>query len=646
MKRLLSALFGAALLSASVATADAATVYFDNSSTNWPGVYTWEFGGPGNDKAGTTTQVTIDGHQLYKVETSYAQIIFRGANGWGQGQTDDITIATGGNNAVYSGGQGSTKKIADIVDDKWVAVGGGDQPVDPSDNPMYIRGSFTGSWSNQAEYMFTKGDDGLYTITTTIMAGGSFKVFQGSWAASWGGPADGNNDNTSTLQTIEAGKSYTLLQGESAKNLYVPANLINVTFTFDPATANLTLSDNGQGELPTDYKWWCAWDFNEEPEGASWSFGHEMEEQTEGTYKIMVDCTDSTSANNFFAIFYGKSATGWDDTNNIRYQPKDVDADQVVTQNQTYPMQQGTSYTWKLGKNGQWTVVVDPRDPNNATISFEYGDSTGEANILINDRTETGYDSKSYAMEALPDTDDDDYTWSGTIGKDDEVMFNIHGVTYSYDPSIINSIEEDEANQNLIIQYPLTEGANYVRFDYDIKVTYNVNVTDKTVTLIQTDAPKATINITKANGNTGIHRMIPVEGTTPGTGDSYKTAHLITFEAGDCVDFRLGDKRYIPVFDEVSTQADATAVNFTLAEAPDDEPAPEWKGSNDATPVYVRINENLTGVVQSDIPTAVKGIETEEAEAVYFNLQGIRVANPENGIFIVKKGDKTLKVVK
>ena len=283
MKKSLLALAAGVMLSA--AAADAATVYFDNSSTNWPGVYTWEFGGPGSDLAGTTEEVTIDGHTLYKVETNYNKIIFRGANGWGQGQTDDIVIADGGDNAVYAGGQGSTKKVATIVDDAWVAVGGGDEP-EPVDHPMYIRGSFTNNWSNEAEYEFTKGEDGIYTIQTTILAGGSFKVFQGAWATSWGGPADGNNDNPSTLMHVEPGQVYTLVQGDAAKNIYVSADLNDVTITFNPETSQLMISENGGGELPK-LNWYVAWDFDEGPLGSTWSFNHEMEEQAEGTYNLL-----------------------------------------------------------------------------------------------------------------------------------------------------------------------------------------------------------------------------------------------------------------------------------------------------------------------------------------------------------------------
>lgn len=52
-------------------------------------------------------------------------------------------------------------------------------------------------------------------------------------------------------------------------------------------------------------------------------------------------------------------------------------------------------------------------------------------------------------------------------------------------------------------------------------------------------------------------------------------------------------------------------------------------------------------LVEYDIDTAVKSLNAEEAgEEVYYNLQGVRVANPENGIFIRVQNGKTTKVVK
>lgn len=45
------------------------------------------------------------------------------------------------------------------------------------------------------------------------------------------------------------------------------------------------------------------------------------------------------------------------------------------------------------------------------------------------------------------------------------------------------------------------------------------------------------------------------------------------------------------------------------------------------------------------VSTGVAAVEEAEGEAEYFNLQGIRVENPDKGIYIVKRGAKTTKVV-
>lgn len=47
-----------------------------------------------------------------------------------------------------------------------------------------------------------------------------------------------------------------------------------------------------------------------------------------------------------------------------------------------------------------------------------------------------------------------------------------------------------------------------------------------------------------------------------------------------------------------------------------------------------------------DISTGVAAVEAANGEAVYFNMQGVRVANPENGLFIRVQNGKAVKVVK
>ena len=43
--------------------------------------------------------------------------------------------------------------------------------------------------------------------------------------------------------------------------------------------------------------------------------------------------------------------------------------------------------------------------------------------------------------------------------------------------------------------------------------------------------------------------------------------------------------------------------------------------------------------------SGVEGFEAENAEVEYYNLQGVKVENPEKGIFIKKQGNKTTKVI-
>lgn len=75
--------------------------------------------------------------------------------------------------------------------------------------------------------------------------------------------------------------------------------------------------------------------------------------------------------------------------------------------------------------------------------------------------------------------------------------------------------------------------------------------------------------------------------------------------------------------------------------------------------VYLMINRNFNGIGLYTIAKAdwvdpngtvvggIEGIEIDEVDgpAKYYNLQGVEVANPENGLYIVKRGNKVSKEV-
>ena len=43
--------------------------------------------------------------------------------------------------------------------------------------------------------------------------------------------------------------------------------------------------------------------------------------------------------------------------------------------------------------------------------------------------------------------------------------------------------------------------------------------------------------------------------------------------------------------------------------------------------------------------SGINDVNAEDAEVEYYNLQGVKVENPEKGIYIMKQGGKTSKVV-
>ena len=50
--------------------------------------------------------------------------------------------------------------------------------------------------------------------------------------------------------------------------------------------------------------------------------------------------------------------------------------------------------------------------------------------------------------------------------------------------------------------------------------------------------------------------------------------------------------------------------------------------------------------ITANVPSGITGIEAENGEAMYFNLQGVRVQNPEKGIFIRVQNGKAVKITK
>lgn len=68
---------------------------------------------------------------------------------------------------------------------------------------------------------------------------------------------------------------------------------------------------------------------------------------------------------------------------------------------------------------------------------------------------------------------------------------------------------------------------------------------------------------------------------------------------------------------------------------------------NDKSELIINTDSNILSVYIPDEESGINAIEAADSDAPveYFNLQGIRVENPENGIFVRRQGSKVSKVV-
>lgn len=144
---------------------------------------------------------------------------------------------------------------------------------------------------------------------------------------------------------------------------------------------------------------------------------------------------------------------------------------------------------------------------------------------------------------------------------------------------------------------------------------------------VGTWAPEKSVKLTK-DGNTFSGQVTFVD-----SGDGYAYFALSSVQSTDWT--TVNANRLAPTAGEVAFNIDQ-AVEFGKGEA-------AFKVKAEGT-YYVNVDYDAMTVAVSNYPTGVEGIEADEnTPAVYYNLQGVEVANPQNGLYIVKQGNKVSK---
>ena len=121
------------------------------------------------------------------------------------------------------------------------------------------------------------------------------------------------------------------------------------------------------------------------------------------------------------------------------------------------------------------------------------------------------------------------------------------------------------------------------------------------------------------------------EVTFTGAGDGY-SYFAVSGGKGDWTSVNAA--RFAPVAGEVAFNLDEK-VEFDRGEA-------AFKVVAEGT-YFINVDFDSMTVWVSSEAAGVEAIEVETATPIYYNLQGVEVANPQNGLFIVKQGNKVSK---
>lgn len=179
---------------------------------------------------------------------------------------------------------------------------------------------------------------------------------------------------------------------------------------------------------------------------------------------------------------------------------------------------------------------------------------------------------------------------------------------------------------------------------------YNIYVNLSAMTVTVKKAGEVVIETPKnlyVMGNLSVGSWDPATAVELEKIDDYNFSGQVTFSgAGDGYSYfaiagakgtweAVNPARFAPKAGEVAFNIDEN-VEFVKGEA-------AFKVKAEGT-YYVNVDfKNLT-VNVSNFATGVEGIEADvNVVPVYYNLQGVEVANPQNGLYIVKQGNKVSK---
>lgn len=564
--------------------------------------------------------------------------------------------------------------------------------ADAANPDLWIRGAqFGWNGSDCKEVNQFKENNGIYTLTVEKLAG-NFKIATKTASGDWD---DTYNYGLSAAGSIEIDKEYTLISGSGSKDMTPKGNWSNVTLTFDINTLKLKVTGQAGEDVIT-------YAVHGQFLNSGWS-SIDMKETSKDVWTT--DAFTPTVLEGSFGIKKNANGqqTAW--LNGAGAQTLEVGKNITVavggSTNPSYVCEQGKSYVieFNLGtgsvsmteaggaKYPETMYIIGNVNeggfaPNNgiAMTSTEEGVFTGEA--LIGNEMLSGYGYFGFAEKLGASAADTE--WSkmgaryGAASKDFEPVFTDKVATcdvaagensFKVAADKTFTFVLDLKNMKLTLTekevVPQPNKATIVYGDYK---TYTPNAAEYTWTAdgangnelvavndVAFKAGEVTFTGTQNEASTPCRLYRVKDDAASTTFRIFKLAKNKTKPSAYTV--AVDNKHKINKI-EIKVKGTGYPVNTsaTTAKGEDGNGVMTWVAPEDQEVREVVFNGQansggtvsiLSATVYYDLSTAVETIIDNEADApvYYYNLQGVRVENPSNGIFIRVQGKKSQKVM-
>ncbi len=297
---------------------------------------------------------------------------------------------------------------------------------------------------------------------------------------------------------------------------------------------------------------------------------------------------------------------------------------------------------------GECTLIVNPE---NLTLQMidekEPSQAELEDQIILNDATSTESDTKplTFVSEGV-------YTWTGTVTATQIISFRISGKIYGLEPAeaSANSIATIAAVSETK-NYNIVEGSDGTPLGIEGTANFNINLnTMKATADVTTTVDDAKIILTEmedyVHGTGIVWGESTEEDLTYSSADKTYSATIYT-SANDCVVIAIGDEKYTfnPNAAVSSTEGVGEYIHVYNLEPVDATNPNGYQIGVGGGSEFIVDPAAKTVTLKNQIETGVAGLDAEEGEAVFFNMQGQRVENPAEGIYIRVVGGKAEKVL-